>query len=103
MSLLAKIFIVFNAILSLLFLGVQSTLFYHSNNWQEAYERLSVKNRAVVAELSDKIKVEQQKSTDLQNTITARDGEVNVARTATKNAEERLQDAMNALNDAKTK
>jgi hypothetical protein len=103
MSLLAKIFIVVNAILSLLFLGVQSTLFYHSNNWQEAYERLTVKNRAVVAELNDKIKVEQQKSADLTNTITTREGEMNVARTATKNAEDRLQDALNALNDAKSK
>ncbi len=40
MSLLGKIFVVVVTVLSLVFLGMQSTLYYHSTDWREAFERL---------------------------------------------------------------
>jgi predicted nucleic acid-binding Zn-ribbon protein len=40
MSLLGKIFVVVVTILSIIFLGVQSALFYHSKDWRDAYVKL---------------------------------------------------------------
>jgi hypothetical protein len=55
MSLLAKIFVVVITVLSLVFLGVEATLYYHSNDWREAYERLQQRMRESLKEKDEEI------------------------------------------------
>ncbi len=59
MSLLAKIFVVVVTILSLVFLGVQSTLYYHSTDWRDAFEKMRARHQKVVE--ADKAEIDKLK------------------------------------------
>jgi hypothetical protein len=67
MSLLGKIFVVIVTILSLVFLGVQSTLYYHSTDWREAFERLRERHQKVVEKKNEEIAALQGAQKDLEN------------------------------------
>lgn len=98
MSLLAKIFIVVITVLSLLFLGVQATLFYHSNDWRDAYERLQSRMKLVVEEKQAEIAAAQTHVKDLEKTISQQESSIAQVKTVSKAAELALADKAAELN-----
>jgi hypothetical protein len=69
MSLLGKIFVVVVTILSLVFLGVQSTLYYHSTDWREAFERFRERHIQVVQAKDAEINKLQGSVKDAEDTV----------------------------------
>ena len=92
MSLLAKIFVVVVTVLSLVFLGVQATLFYHSTDWRDAYERLQGRMKLVVEEKQNEIVAVQSQVKDLDKTIEQLNSSVAQIKTVSKAAESALAD-----------
>jgi septal ring factor EnvC (AmiA/AmiB activator) len=98
MSLLAKIFIVVVTVLSLVFLGVQATLYYHSNDWREAYERLEQRMKLSVQEKDDEIAKMRGQYSDLEKTKAAVDATLEQIRTVAKATDSALADKQAELN-----
>lgn len=99
MSLLGKILIVIQAILALLFLGVQGTLYYHTNDWRTAYERTTKRYKKVVEGKNEQVR-------QLEGDLSERDKALRTARETVslykgeiKHLEDKVKDEANAKKD----
>jgi hypothetical protein len=102
MSLLAKIFIVVVTVLSLVFLGVQATLFYHSNDWRLAYERLQQRMKVVVEEKIAETAAVQAQVKDLESKLGERSREFESAKAAAQKSSELYDQVTRQVADLKT-
>lgn len=76
MSLLGKIFVVVVTILSLLFLGVQSALFYHSKDWRDAYVKLESHLKVETKKRDDEIATHKGTITQLEKNRETNESEI---------------------------
>ncbi len=98
MSLLAKIFVVVVTVLSLVFLGVQGTLFYHQTDWREAYTRLQSRMQLMAQEKQAEADALKARIADLEKTRERLEGERSAVQAVAKAADEALQNKAAELN-----
>lgn len=98
MSLLAKIFVVVITVLSLVFLGVEATLFYHHNDWRLAYERLQGRMKIVAEEKQAEIEKLGGTNKDLEKSRDSIQATLEQIRVASKAASDALGEKAAELN-----
>lgn len=98
MSLLGKIFVVVVTILSLVFLGVQSALFYHSKDWRSAYVLLEQKLKEETKKRDDQIADANGKIATLNMTVERKESEFTVLKGQAKATDDRYQALVDTSN-----
>lgn len=93
MSLLGKILIVLQAILALLFLGVQGTLYHHERDWKQAYDETKEWAEAEVEQRDVKIGVLAATKITLEKDLSQARSSVEAHKTEMKRLETDLRDA----------
>lgn len=103
MSLLAKILVVLQTVLALVFLGVQATLYYHAQDWRLAFERLRERHVTVLKEKQQSYETLKADKGVLEESLSKRVQEVKDAMDNSQRAEDKSREYQGQLSDEKRK
>ncbi len=102
MSLFGKILIVIQAVLALLFLGVQGTLYQHANNWRAAYETQGKKYSKIVEGKVSEVRGLSSKVRDLENNVKTAEFETEKHKDEIKDFEAKNSDLVREKSDVRS-
>jgi hypothetical protein len=101
MSLLAKLFIIVQALLVMVYLGVASTLYQHKRDWRDSYQQLKQRYHQLTVKSTKKISTLRQTVKVRKEFLGRKDDEINDLKSEKRRAESDYQDKNTALSQKK--